>query len=95
MPKFLEQDRKQALRCKHEKATQSTDSPGKTSIRILQSCVSDGCIASRPSSQGAGANNDRDGKSLAGGGSTFLGKKIYHVKRVIVLQAVLLRLVKV
>lgn len=95
MPKFLEQDRKQALRCKHEKATQSTDSPGKTSIRILQSCVSDGCIASRPSSQGAGANNDRDGKPLAGGGSTFLGKKIYHVKRVIVLQAVLLRIVKV
>lgn len=95
MPKLLEEDRKQALRCKHEKVTQSTASPGKTNIRILQSCVSDGCIASRPSSQGAGANNDRDGKPLAGGGSTFLGKKIYHVKRVIVLQAVLLRIVKV
>lgn len=57
---MLEQDRKQALRCKHEKATQSTASPGKTNIGILQSCVSDGCIASRPLSQGAGANNDRE-----------------------------------
>lgn len=68
MPKLLEQDRKQALPCKHEKVSKSTASPGKTNIRSPQSCVSDGCIASRPSSQGDRANNDRDGKPLTRGG---------------------------
>lgn len=93
MPNQQEQDRKQALPCKHEKVSKSTGSPGKTNIRSPQSCVSDGCIASRLSSQGARANNDRDGKPLTQEGSTVLWKKIYHVKQVIVLQAVLLRMV--
>lgn len=65
---MLEQERKQALRCKHDKVTQSTASPGKTNSRSPQSCVSGGCIASGPCSQDAGASNDRDGKPLAGGG---------------------------
>lgn len=68
MPKLLEQDRKLALPRKHEKVTQSRASTGKTNIGSPQSCVSDGCIASRPSSQVAEVNNDRDGKPLAGGG---------------------------
>ncbi|KAJ0025792.1 hypothetical protein Pint_09008 [Pistacia integerrima] len=76
MLKLLEQDRKQTLPPRHERFTQSTALAGKMNSSP-QSCISDGSIARRQSSNIATLENDGLGKSLA-----CVGKNVY-VKEVL------------
>lgn len=64
MLKLLEQDRKQTLPPRHERFTQSTALAGKMNSSP-QSCISDGSIARRHSSNVATLENDGLSKSLA------------------------------
>ncbi|XP_031269153.1 cyclin-T1-3-like [Pistacia vera] len=78
MLKLLEQDRKQTLPPRHERFTQSTALAGKMNMNSSpQSCISDGSIARRQSSNIATLENDGLSKSLA-----CVGKNVY-VKEVL------------